>query len=119
MSDKMREEFSAWYLAEATQSYGETVRSQAEKNLAWVHPDGSFADPMLRLACLAWQAGRELLATEDAKDADRYRWLSEKFGVTNLPCAVERILGGDVYVADGKASIDAAIDAAMNKEVTP
>ncbi|WP_085631482.1 hypothetical protein [Pseudomonas sp. R16(2017)] len=52
------------------------------------------------------------------KDAERYRWLSDKFGITNLPCAVERILGGDVYVADGKASIDAAIDAAM-KEVTP
>lgn len=50
------------------------------------------------------------------KDAERYRWLSEKFGVTNLPCAVERILAGEVYVADGKASIDAAIDAAMSKE---
>lgn len=59
MNEKMREEFSAWYLAEVTQSYGESVRTQAGKNLAWVRQDGSFADPMLRLACLAWQASRE------------------------------------------------------------
>jgi hypothetical protein len=64
MSDKMREEFSAWYLADATQSYGESVRPQAEKNLAWRRQDGSFADPMLRLACLAWQASRESLVIE-------------------------------------------------------
>lgn len=49
------------------------------------------------------------------KDAERYRWLCEHFGVTKLPCAVERILGWDVYVADGKAGVDVAIDAAMGK----
>lgn len=64
MNDKMREEFFAWYLAEATQSYGECVRAQAQKNLDWVREDGSFADPMLRLAALAWQASRESLVIE-------------------------------------------------------
>lgn len=49
------------------------------------------------------------------KDAERYQWLCEKLGVTTLPCAIERIQGGKVYVADGKASIDAAIDAAMRE----
>ena len=61
MSEQMREEFSAWYLAEVTESYGEGVRAQAQKNLDWVREDGSFADPMLRLASLAWQASRESL----------------------------------------------------------
>lgn len=48
-------------------------------------------------------------------DADRYRFLCDKFGVTDLPCALERILPSDLYVADGKPSIDAAIDAARAK----
>lgn len=61
MSNKMREEFAAWYLLEVTESYGESVRAQAQKNLDWVREDGSFADPMLRLASLAWQASRESL----------------------------------------------------------
>lgn len=64
MTDKMREEFSAWYLAEVTESYGNGCRAQAQKNLDWVREDGSFADPMLRLACLAWQASRESLVIE-------------------------------------------------------
>lgn len=64
MSEQMREEFSAWYLAEVTESYGEGVRAQAQKNLDWVREDGSFADPMLRLASLAWQASRESLVVE-------------------------------------------------------
>ncbi|MDH2051199.1 hypothetical protein [Achromobacter marplatensis] len=51
-------------------------------------------------------------ATGDALDAARYRWLCDKFGVTKLPCAIERIIEGK-YVADGKESIDAAIDAAI------
>lgn len=57
-TDKMREEFGKWYLEEVTESYGESVRAQAQKNLDWVREDGSFADPMLRLASLAWQASR-------------------------------------------------------------
>lgn len=61
MSEQILEEFADWYLAEVTESYGKGCRAQAEKNLAWVRPDGSFADPMLRLACLAWQASRESL----------------------------------------------------------
>jgi hypothetical protein len=52
---------------------------------------------------------------ELSADADRYRFLCDKFGVTDLPCALERILTGDLYVADGKPSIDAAIDAARAK----
>ncbi|AZE55917.1 hypothetical protein C4K03_3764 [Pseudomonas synxantha] len=59
----------------------------------------------------------ELLAENEAlrKDAARYRFLCDKFGETKLPCVLERILAGDLYVADGKSSIDSAIDAAMGK----
>jgi hypothetical protein len=55
---------------------------------------------------------RHAPAAGDARDAERYRWLCDKFGVTKLPCAIERIVEGK-YVADGKESIDAAIDAAI------
>ena len=51
-------------------------------------------------------------AAGDALDAARYRWLCDKFGITKLPCAIERIIEGS-YVPDGKAAIDAAIDAAI------
>lgn len=51
-------------------------------------------------------------AAVDALDAGRYRWLCDKFGITKLPCAIERIIEGS-YVADGKEAIDAAIDAAL------
>lgn len=47
------------------------------------------------------------------RDAARYRWLCDKFGVTKLPCAIERIVDR-TYVADGKAAIDEAIDQAMH-----
>jgi hypothetical protein len=50
-------------------------------------------------------------AQGDALDAARYRWLCGKFGETRLPCALENMLE-HVYIADGKPSIDAAIDAA-------
>jgi hypothetical protein len=63
-NDKMREEFSAWYLAEVTESYGKGCRAQAEKNLEWVFEDGRFAEPMLRLGLQAWQASREALVIE-------------------------------------------------------
>lgn len=48
----------------------------------------------------------------DAQDAARYRWLCDRLGVTKLPCAIEQIIEGG-YIADGKPSIDAAIDAAI------
>ncbi|MCM2575742.1 hypothetical protein NAT65_32060, partial [Achromobacter xylosoxidans] len=51
-------------------------------------------------------------AAGDAQDAARYRWLCDKFGITKLPCAIERIIEGS-YVPDGKEGIDAAIDAAI------
>ncbi|MFY2819688.1 hypothetical protein ACOTI2_08190 [Achromobacter xylosoxidans] len=53
-----------------------------------------------------------ILANANAQDAERYRWLCDKLGITKLPCAIERIIDGS-YVADGKKSIDAAIDAAI------
>ncbi|CUK23339.1 Uncharacterised protein [Achromobacter xylosoxidans] len=49
-------------------------------------------------------------AAGDAQDAARYRWLCDKFGITKLPCAIERIIEGS-YVPDGKEAIDAAIAA--------
>ncbi|WP_395598585.1 hypothetical protein AB4P95_05490 [Pseudomonas sp. A1437] len=62
-NDKIQGEFAVWYLAEVIESYGKGVRAQAEKNLAWLREDGSFADPMLRLGFLAWQASRAALPT--------------------------------------------------------
>src|SRR5690606_18489754 len=56
------------------------------------------------------------LQSQDKEDAERYRWLCDKFGITKLPCAIERIIAGDVYVADGKAGIDEAIDHARRIE---
>lgn len=63
-TEKMREEFGKWYLEEVTESYGESIRAQAQKNLDWVLEDGSFADPMLRLASLAWQASRAAIEVQ-------------------------------------------------------
>ncbi|MFA7667772.1 MAG: hypothetical protein WCX93_00300 [Burkholderiaceae bacterium] len=58
----------------------------------------------------------EALQSQDREDAERYRWLCDKFGITKLPCAIERIIAGDVYVADGKVGIDEAIDHARRIE---
>lgn len=60
----MKAEFAAWYLAEMIEMFGAGIRAQAELNLAWSRDDGSFADPMLRLGLLAWQASREALVIE-------------------------------------------------------
>ncbi|HGN0628726.1 TPA: hypothetical protein ACKRM8_006068, partial [Pseudomonas aeruginosa] len=57
-------------------------------------------------------AGAAAPTAGDTQDAARYRWLCDKFGITKLPCAIERIIQGS-YVADGKAAIDAAIDTAI------
>ena len=48
------------------------------------------------------------------EDAARYRWLCCKFGETRFPCALENWLEHG-YIADGKPSIDAAIDAARKQ----
>ena len=48
------------------------------------------------------------------EDAMRYRWLCCKFGETRFPCALENWLEHG-YIADGKPSIDAAIDAAIKQ----
>ncbi len=61
---------------------------------------------------LAEWVGSRAPAAGDALDAARYRWICDKFGITKLPCAIERIIEGS-YVADGKEAIDAAIDAAI------
>lgn len=61
---------------------------------------------------LALMAARPAPGAGDARDAARYRWLCDKFGITKLPCAIERIIEGS-YVPDGKAAIDAAIDTAI------
>ncbi len=72
------------------------------------------ADPsrVAEIATAAIAAMRPAPAAGDALDAGRYRWLCDKFGITKLPCAIERIIEGS-YVADGKEAIDAAIDAAL------
>lgn len=55
-NDKMREEFEAWYLVAMVDLLGKGVRDQAQKNLAWTRDDGSYVDPALRLALMAWEA---------------------------------------------------------------
>lgn len=79
-----------------------------------------YEDECLHLMREAEAERDQLKAENEAlrKDAERYRWLCEAFGVTKLPCAVERILAGEVYVADGKSGVDVAIDAAMAKEAS-
>ncbi len=72
MTDKTHEEFSAWYLAEVIESCGPSVRVHAEKNLTWVREDGSFADPMLRLASLAWHASRAALLKKQIKEQEEF-----------------------------------------------
>lgn len=64
--------------------------------------------------CSAANKGR--VQSQDREDAERYRWLCNKFGITKLPCAIERIIAFEMYVADGKASIDEAIDHARRAE---
>lgn len=76
--------------------------------IAGLMDDDDFIDALYS----AVTAARAAPAAGDAQDAKRYRWLCDRFGVTKLPCAIERIIEGK-YVADGKASIDAAIDAAI------
>lgn len=71
-AEKMREEFGKWYLEEVTESYGKSVRAQAQKNLDWVRDDGSFADPMLRLASLAWQASSEALLKKQLREQEEF-----------------------------------------------
>lgn len=61
---------------------------------------------------LALMAARPAPDAGNALDAARYRWLCDKFDITKLPCAIERIIEGS-YVPDGKKAIDAAIDAAI------
>ena len=57
-NDEMREEFEAWYLSVIVDLLGKGVREHAEKNLSWKRDDGSYADPALRLALMAWEASR-------------------------------------------------------------
>lgn len=52
----MKAEFTAWYLAAMIDLLGKGVESQARLNLEWLRDDGSFADPSLRLALMAWEA---------------------------------------------------------------
>lgn len=54
---------------------------------------------------------KDQVAAQTEQDANRYRWLCDRFGVTKLPVRLEQLLGD--YVADGKEGIDAAIDAAI------
>ena len=76
----------------------------------------------------AWQEGASARITTAApqpsptaqsadsvlEDAMRYRWLCCKFGETRFPCALEDWLEHG-YIADGKPSIDAAIDEAIKR----
>ncbi|MBX6510491.1 hypothetical protein BTW15_01355 [Pseudomonas syringae pv. tomato] len=62
-SSKAKAEFTAWYLAEMIEMFGKGIKGQADLNLAWSRDDGSFADPLLRLALMSWEASRAVLRT--------------------------------------------------------
>jgi len=66
------------------------------------------AQQMLEYATAALQAKDEEIARLKA-DAGRYQWLCKIYGETQLPCMLEPAMGD--YIADGKASLDVAIDA--------
>jgi len=86
------------------QQAAEIERLQAELQREHADHKGTIADAAL------WMGTAEALR----KDAERYAWLCEKLGETQLPTLIERITAG--YVADYKPSIDAAIDAAMKEQ---
>jgi hypothetical protein len=85
-NDKIREEFEAWYLASMVELLGKGVRDQAQKNLAWTRDDGTYVDPALRLALMAWQASRE--EAEEKYEAARDR----KNSITLLQMQRARLL---------------------------
>lgn len=84
----------------------------AGQNQRFVTLPNLSAQQAIDLAHWIQASCRPAPAAGDALDAARYRWLCDKFGITKLPCAIERIIEGS-YVADGKAAIDAAIDTAI------
>lgn len=81
--------------------------SGAEWKLAdYVLPD---SEELVRLAdAEAALKDRDAEIERLKKDAERYAWLCDTYGETMLPCMLEPRMGD--YVADGKDSIDAAID---------
>ncbi len=95
-NDKMREEFEAWYLVAMADLLGNGVRDQAQKNLAWTRDDGSYADPALRLALMAWEASRAALVVllpkfqfMDHLDAQGYYKSQVKHAIQDLGLAVK------------------------------
>jgi hypothetical protein len=92
------------------------ARAALEKELRRQHAEietlkAGYAAARLEIESLRAQVAPAVPAEDVALDAARYRWLCCKFGETRLPCALENMLEHG-YIADGKPSIDAAIDAA-------
>lgn len=87
----------------------ETYTSENAEFITAANPSATLAllDELqtLRSERTAWR----VTAENAEKDAERYQHLVRLFGVTKLPCLLEPVVGD--YVADGKESIDAAIDA--------
>jgi hypothetical protein len=77
----------------------------------WMVPgwDGNCIHDVLQRAESALKA-RDAEIERLRGDAERYQWLCANYGETKLPCMLEPAIGD--YIADGKASIDAAIDQA-------
>ncbi|WP_459694319.1 DnaJ-like cysteine-rich domain-containing protein, partial [Achromobacter xylosoxidans] len=84
----------------------------AERKSSWLNEYGAGGAAKAATYTRALGDLRPAPAAGDALDAARYRWLCDKFGITKLPCAIERIIEGS-YVPDGKKAIDAAIDAEL------
>lgn len=50
------------------------------------------------------------------KDAARYRWLREHYGLHNLPLAAEHLAKHDISYRGVSEALDAAVDAAMGEK---
>jgi len=61
MTQTMQEQFEQAYLGEMARMMGSGVRKAAQRNLDHKRPDGTYNDPMLRLALWAWEASRQTL----------------------------------------------------------
>ena len=123
---QLADSFRIGWMACRELAQADSVREDAGRIEKWsdriqrVHPksEPEFWPDALRVKYMADEISdlRAARAPADSvlEDAARYRWLCCKFGETRFPCALENWLEHG-YIADGKPSIDAAIDAAIKQ----
>ena len=106
-----------WAYAQTAAFQPAPTAQAAESVPAPVPPPKCETEAEKRAFAFGWFKALEserMKAESVLEDAMRYRWLCCKFGETRFPCALENWLEHG-YIADGKPSIDAAIDAAIKQ----